>query len=200
MGKKKPSFRWAFPSVETELLLRADHFNVNAAVRLLAGDLCLASALARLRINLQLALALAFRVDTVGFDALADQVALDAARRTDRRSLYLSEPNESVWPTAITTSRLMPCSFETRSSSLALPSGFSTALSKSNSVSAAKVTFSLVGATAAGAAGVAAVGAAAGARAPSHCALAVAGVHCASTVRSCRSSRPTRSCRYPSCR
>src|SRR5512137_1043183 len=44
------------------------------------------------------------------------------------------------------TSRLTPASFDTRSSSFALPSGRMTALSKSNSASAANVTFSLVGA------------------------------------------------------
>src|SRR5512134_2519410 len=44
------------------------------------------------------------------------------------------------------TSRLTPASFDTRSSSFALPSARSTALSKSNSASAANVTFSLVGA------------------------------------------------------
>src|SRR5512135_464750 len=59
------------------------------------------------------------------------------------------------------TSRLTPASFDTRSSSFALPSGRSTALSKSNSASAANVTFSLVGAGAGGGGG-GAFGAAAG--------------------------------------
>src|SRR4029453_14954556 len=44
------------------------------------------------------------------------------------------------------TSRLTPAIFDTKSSSFARPSGRSTALSKSNSASAANVTFSLVGA------------------------------------------------------
>src|SRR5512144_2382807 len=60
------------------------------------------------------------------------------------------------------TSRLTPASFDTRSSSLALPSGRSVALSKSNSASAANVTFSLVGAGGAGGGGGGGVGAAAG--------------------------------------
>src|SRR5512136_3008870 len=51
------------------------------------------------------------------------------------------------------TSRLTPAIFDTRSSSFALPSGRRTALSKSNSASAANVTFSLVGAGAAGGGG-----------------------------------------------
>src|SRR5580765_2484253 len=82
------------------------------------------------------------------------------------------------------TSRLMPPILLTRSSSLALPSGFSTDLSKSKNASAAKVTFSLTGAggaTGAGAGFGAATGAGAGAgatffSAPSHSAIAVAGV------------------------
>src|SRR5436190_11401693 len=44
------------------------------------------------------------------------------------------------------TSRLMPCILLTRSSSLALPSGFRLSLLKSKNASAAKVTFSLTGA------------------------------------------------------
>src|SRR5512134_78048 len=48
------------------------------------------------------------------------------------------------------TSRVTPASFDTRSSSAARPSGRSVALSKSNSASAANVTFSLVGAGGAG--------------------------------------------------
>src|SRR5512139_3920114 len=59
------------------------------------------------------------------------------------------------------TSRLTPASFDTRSSSFALPSGRITALSKSNSASAANVTFSLVGAGGGGGGG-GGVGAAAG--------------------------------------
>src|SRR5262245_47606083 len=43
------------------------------------------------------------------------------------------------------TSSATPLSLLTRSSSFALPSGLSTALSKSNSTSAAKVTFSVTG-------------------------------------------------------
>src|SRR5688500_10940359 len=46
---------------------------------------------------------------------------------------------------AITTSRLMPLTLFDRSSSFDLPSGLTTALSKSNSTSAAKVTFSATG-------------------------------------------------------
>src|SRR5512137_1415223 len=63
------------------------------------------------------------------------------------------------------TSRLTPASFDTRSSSFALPSGRSVALSKSNRASAANVTFSLVGAGGAGGGGGGGggVGAAAGA-------------------------------------
>src|SRR6185436_14813062 len=46
---------------------------------------------------------------------------------------------------AITTSRLTPRTLPERSSSFDLPSGFTTDLSKSNSTSAAKVTFSATG-------------------------------------------------------
>src|ERR671936_1964639 len=45
----------------------------------------------------------------------------------------------------MTTSRLIPRTFEERSSSFALPSGFTTDLSKSKSTSAANVTFSATG-------------------------------------------------------
>src|SRR5205085_4000310 len=87
------------------------------------------------------------------------------------------------------TSRLMPLTLSTRSSSLALPSGLSTDLSKSKKASAAYVTLVAAGGCAAGAgAGAAgraagAAGAAAGAgagawttRAPSQPTAAVAGV------------------------
>src|SRR5262245_37232442 len=86
---------------------------------------------------------------------------------------------ESVWPMAMTTSRFMPFILLVRSSSLALPSGLIAALSKSNSTSAAKVTFSATGFGlaasgagfgAAGAAGAGAgVGAGAGAGAGASC-------------------------------
>src|SRR5687768_13746611 len=52
---------------------------------------------------------------------------------------------ESAWPMAITTSRLMPLTLPARSSSFERPSGLITDLSKSNSTSAAKVTFSATG-------------------------------------------------------
>jgi hypothetical protein len=70
----------------------------------------------------------------------------DSARRTDSFWLYASLPIESVWPIAITTSRLIALTLFARSSSFALPSGLSTDLSKSNSTSAASVTFSATGA------------------------------------------------------
>src|SRR5688572_15085149 len=63
----------------------------------------------------------------------------------ERRWLYSSEPIESACPMAITTSRLMPRTLVARSSSFDLPSGLITDLSKSNSTSAAKVTFSATG-------------------------------------------------------
>src|SRR6476619_7672270 len=95
------------------------------------------------------------------------------------------------------TSRLMPWTLPTRSSSLALPSGLRTDLSKSKKASAAYVTF--VAATAGAGAGVgagvgaggrttgAATGAGAGAattRAPSQPLAAVAGVQKASRQQS----------------
>src|SRR3954468_16991308 len=52
---------------------------------------------------------------------------------------------ESAWPIAITTSKLTSRILLDRSSSFDLPSGFTTDLSKSNSTSAAKVTFSATG-------------------------------------------------------
>src|SRR3990172_1137257 len=93
----------------------------------------------------------------------------------------------SVWPIAITTSRLTPLILPTRSSSLPLASGLITALSKSNSASAAMVTFSMTGLGAgglragglgAGFGGVAAglgVGMGLGTRSGSHSAIAIAG-------------------------
>src|SRR5688572_3063121 len=89
------------------------------------------------------------------------------------------------------TSRLIPLTLPTRSSSLALPSGLSTDLSKSKKASAAYVTLVAAGGWGAGAGGVAAgagagAGAAAGAgagaaatRAPSQPLAAVAGVQLA---------------------
>src|SRR5438105_5635238 len=98
------------------------------------------------------------------------------------------------------TSRLMPPILPTRSSSLALPSGFRTALSKSKNASASNVTFSLVGATTTGGGGGGAAGAGGGARrgagggaagggggafrAPSQSGWAVAGVQLASRQQS----------------
>src|SRR2546427_1753828 len=83
----------------------------------------------------------------------------------------------------MTTSRLMPLTLEARSSSLALPSGFRTDLSKSKKASAEKVTLEATAGAGAGAgAGAAGAGVAAGAtaaatgfRAPSQSAAAVAG-------------------------
>src|SRR5437868_10564636 len=79
------------------------------------------------------------------------------------------------------TSRFTSLIFETRSSSLARPSGLRTYLSKSKKASAAKVTFdaATAGGTGAGAGAGAATGAA-GTRAPSQPAAAVAGVQLAS--------------------
>src|SRR5262245_32126306 len=68
-----------------------------------------------------------------------------SARRTDSFWLYSAVPIGSVWPIAMITSSATPFSLLTRSSSFALPSGRSTALSKSNSTSAANVTFSVTG-------------------------------------------------------
>src|SRR5574344_938775 len=78
------------------------------------------------------------------------------------------------------TSRLMlPILFAT-SSSLALPAGLRTALSKSKNASAAKVTLEAAATGAAAAAGAAAAGAAATCSAPSQPGAAVAGVQLAS--------------------
>src|SRR4249920_333184 len=63
---------------------------------------------------------------------------------------------------AITTSRLMPFNLFDRSSSFDLPSGLITDLSKSNSTSAAKVTFSATGLGLAGSGAGLAAGAGAG--------------------------------------
>src|SRR5436309_14211808 len=96
------------------------------------------------------------------------------------------------------TSRLMPPILPTRSSSFALPSGLSTALSKSKKASAAKVTFSLTGAIGTGGGGGGATGAGAGGggagggggggasglNAPSQSGVAVAGVQLASRQQS----------------
>src|SRR4029079_5435062 len=69
----------------------------------------------------------------------------DSARRTESFWLYASLPIESAWPLAIPTSRWPPRILLDRSSSFDLPSGFTTDLSKSNSTSAANVTFSATG-------------------------------------------------------
>src|ERR1700716_3138441 len=68
-----------------------------------------------------------------------------SARRTESFWLYSSEPISSAWPIAITTSRLIVFTLAARSSSLALPAGLRSALSKSKFTSAAKVTFSATG-------------------------------------------------------
>src|SRR5262245_40836767 len=90
------------------------------------------------------------------------------------------------------TSRFTPLVLLTRSSSLALASGFSTALSTSKKASAAYVTFSLTGAAGGAGGGGGATGAGAGAggggaagggggfTAPSQFSAAVAGVQLAS--------------------
>src|SRR5436190_1904978 len=95
------------------------------------------------------------------------------------------------------TSRLMPCILLTRSSSLALPSGFRLSLLKSKNASAAKVTFSLTGAGGGGgggggagggggggAAGGGGGGGGGGLMAPSQSGCAVAGVQLASRQQS----------------
>src|SRR5438067_1013662 len=81
------------------------------------------------------------------------------------------------------TSRLMLLTLSTRSSSLALPSGLSTDLSKSKNASAAYVTFVAAGGATAGAGAGATTAAGAGActtSAPSQPLAAVAGVQLAS--------------------
>src|SRR5574344_826945 len=79
------------------------------------------------------------------------------------------------------TSRLMLCTLLATLSSLALPSGLSTALSKSKKASAAKVTLEAAATGAAGAAtGAAGAAWAAFCRAPSQPSAAVAGVQLAS--------------------
>src|SRR5215475_8216316 len=113
-----------------------------------------------------------------------------SARRTDSFWLYSAVPIGSVWPIAMITSSATPFSLLTRSSSFALPSGRRTALSKSNSTSAANVTSSVTGfgggaATGGGgggggggAAGLGAGGSqtSLGSRSLSHSQLAIAGV------------------------
>src|SRR5258706_10464752 len=69
----------------------------------------------------------------------------DSARRTESFWLYSSGPTGSAGPMAITPSRLTPPSLAARSSSLPRASGLMSDLSKSNSTSAAKVTFSATG-------------------------------------------------------
>src|SRR5512145_504695 len=113
-----------------------------------------------------------------------------SARRTDSFWLYSFEPTLSVWPMAMITSSATVLSLPTKSSSLALPSGFRTALSKSKKTSAAKVTFSVTGFGGGGGAGFATGGGGAaagggggggsqtcfGSRSLSHSQLAIAGV------------------------
>src|SRR3990170_8158572 len=64
-----------------------------------------------------------------------------SARRTDSFWLYAAVPMRSVWPMARITSYFAPWSRRVSSSSIALPSALSTALSKSNSASAEKLIF-----------------------------------------------------------
>src|SRR3954462_5867439 len=85
-----------------------------------------------------------------------------AARRSERRWLYLSVPIESVWPVAITISRSTPLILARASSMDFLPSGRTTDLSKSNSASA-WITIDWRAAVGAGLAGSAGLGAGAGA-------------------------------------
>jgi hypothetical protein len=69
----------------TSGLLGADEFDIDTTVRLQAlDDLLALRTRALTRLGHRLLLALAFGVDAVGFDSLADQIGLDrAARRSD---------------------------------------------------------------------------------------------------------------------
>src|ERR1700753_998536 len=82
--KKAPPKRGFDTAVTWSLLLRStDNFDFHATIRCEAGDKLLAVLLVATGRD-RVALALAFRIDTVGFDALADQVCLDSLSTAQR--------------------------------------------------------------------------------------------------------------------
>jgi hypothetical protein len=98
--KKKPRRAGLFIPAEAPLLRAGtDHFDLHATV--------LRAAFGGLVVGDRLLLALAFGVDPVLLDALARQVRLDGFGTTDRQVLVvrIGSPTESVWPTAMMTSR-----------------------------------------------------------------------------------------------
>src|SRR3990172_8318401 len=107
-----------------------------------------------------------------------------SARRTDSLWLYPELPIGSVWPIAMITSSVVPPSLPTRSSIRALPAGFSTDLSKSNSTSAANVTFSVTGLGAGLAAGLTGAGAGAAGGGGAAAGFAAGGKHTSRGIRS----------------
>src|SRR5471032_1627911 len=94
--KKAPPRRGFDTAVMCNLLLRrTDNFDFHATIRCEAGDECLVVLLVATRRN-RLTLALAFRVDTVGFDALADQVCLDSLCTTQRQAIVVLVRTDTV--------------------------------------------------------------------------------------------------------
>src|ERR1700753_840607 len=87
--KKAPPKRGFDTAVICSLLLRStDNFDFHATIRCEAGDECLAVLLVATRRD-RVTLALAFRVDAFGFDALADQVCLDSLCTTQRQTVVV---------------------------------------------------------------------------------------------------------------
>src|SRR6266702_5400514 len=94
--KKAPPKRGFDAAVICSLLLRStDNFDFHAAIRCEAGDELLVVLLVATGRD-RVALALAFRIDTVGFDALADQVCLDSLSTAQRQTVVVLVRTDTV--------------------------------------------------------------------------------------------------------
>src|SRR5579864_4419577 len=94
--KKAPPKRGFDTAVTRGLLLcRTHNFDFHATIRCEAGDELLVILLVAARRN-RVALALAFRVDTVGFDALADEVCLDSLSTAHRQTVVVGHRTDTV--------------------------------------------------------------------------------------------------------
>src|ERR1700761_312938 len=94
--KKAPPKRGFDTAVICCLLLRStDNFDFHATIRCEAGDELLVVLLVATGGN-RIALALAFRINTVSFDALADQVCLHSLSTTQRQTVVVLVRTDAV--------------------------------------------------------------------------------------------------------
>src|ERR1700761_2250693 len=94
--KKAPPKRGFDTAVTCSLLLRStDNFDFHATIRCEAGDELLVVLLVATGRD-RVALALAFRIDTVGFDALADEVCLHSLSTAQRQTVVVLVRTDTV--------------------------------------------------------------------------------------------------------